>query len=76
MTWRLLTAGVRIYEYRPGLLHAKTLCLDGVVSQIASTNLNLRSFDLNFEKMCCCKMKPRHRPSPNASKTTCPTPMP
>ena len=49
MTWLLLTAGVRIYEYRPGLLHAKTLCLDGVVSLIGSTNLDLRSFDLNFE---------------------------
>ena len=49
MTWLLLTAGVHIYEYRPGLLHAKTLCLDGVVSLIGSTNLDLRSFDLNFE---------------------------
>ena len=47
--WRLLTAGVQIYEYRPGLLHAKTLCLDGEVSLIGSTNLDLRSFDLNFE---------------------------
>ena len=49
MTWLLLTAGVRIYEYHPGLLHAKTLCLDGVLSLIGSTNLDLRSFDLNFE---------------------------
>ena len=49
MTWLLLTAGVRIYEYRPGLLHAKTLCLDGVLSLIGSTNLDLRSFDLNFD---------------------------
>ncbi|MBV8250162.1 MAG: cardiolipin synthase [Comamonas sp.] len=47
--WRLLTAGVQIYEFRPGLLHAKTLCLDGSVSLIGSTNLDLRSFDLNFE---------------------------
>ncbi|RGE46332.1 cardiolipin synthase [Comamonas testosteroni] len=47
--WRLLNAGVHIYEYRPGLLHAKTLCLDGEVSLIGSTNLDLRSFDLNFE---------------------------
>lgn len=47
--WRLLKAGVQIHEFHPGLLHAKTLCLDGAVSFIGSTNLDLRSFDLNFE---------------------------
>ena len=47
--WRLLRAGVQIHEFQPGLLHAKTLCLDGEVSFIGSTNLDLRSFDLNFE---------------------------
>ena len=46
---QLLQAGVTIYEYRPGLLHAKTLCVDGEVTLIGSTNLDLRSFDLNFE---------------------------
>lgn len=46
---RLLLAGVRIHEFTPGLLHAKTLCVDGVLSLIGSTNLDLRSFDLNFE---------------------------
>ena len=46
---KLLAMGLEIYEYRPGLLHAKTLCLDGEVSLIGSTNLDLRSFDLNFE---------------------------
>lgn len=46
---RLLSAGVRILEFRPGLLHAKTLCVDGEVTLMGSTNLDLRSFDLNFE---------------------------
>lgn len=46
---RLLQAGIAIYEFQPGLLHAKTLCVDGQVSLIGSTNLDLRSFDLNFE---------------------------
>ncbi len=46
---RLLAAGVRIHEYRDGLLHAKTLTIDGQLSFIGSTNLDLRSFDLNFE---------------------------
>ena len=46
---QLLGAGVTIQEYRGGLLHAKTLCVDGEVAMIGSTNLDLRSFDLNFE---------------------------
>jgi len=47
--WELLQAGVNIYEYKPGLLHAKTLTVDGEISLIGSTNLDLRSFDLNYE---------------------------
>lgn len=46
---RLLQAGVHIHEFTPGLLHAKTLCVDGALSLMGSTNLDLRSFDLNFE---------------------------
>jgi cardiolipin synthase len=45
----LLEAGVRIFEYRGGLLHAKLLTLDGEVTLIGSANLDRRSFDLNFE---------------------------
>ncbi|MGM8910687.1 cardiolipin synthase [Psychrobacter sp. 1U1] len=47
--WQLLQAGVKIYEYKLGLLHAKTLTVDGEISLIGSTNLDLRSFDLNYE---------------------------
>ena len=47
--WQLLEAGVKIYEYKPGLLHAKTLTVDGQISLIGSTNLDLRSFELNYE---------------------------
>ena len=46
---RLLDAGCVIYEHRQGLLHAKTLTVDGKVSLIGSSNLDLRSFDLNYE---------------------------
>lgn len=46
---QLLEAGVAIYEFKGGLLHAKTLTMDGVISVIGSTNLDLRSFDLNYE---------------------------
>lgn len=47
--WQLLNAGVKIYEYKPGLLHAKTLTVDGEIGLIGSSNLDLRSFDLNYE---------------------------
>lgn len=46
---RLLLAGARIYEYEGGLLHAKTLTVDGLVTQIGSSNMDRRSFDLNYE---------------------------
>ncbi len=46
---QLLQHGVRIFEFRDGLLHAKTLTMDRSLSLIGSTNIDLRSFDLNFE---------------------------
>ena len=46
---RLLEAGCVIHEFKGGLLHAKTLTLDGCISLIGSSNLDLRSFDLNYE---------------------------
>ncbi|MEA3638877.1 MAG: cardiolipin synthase [Lamprobacter sp.] len=45
----LLSAGVRIYEYVGGLLHTKSLTLDGEISLIGSANMDRRSFDLNYE---------------------------
>lgn len=47
--YQLLCAGIRVYEYEKGLLHAKTITVDGRLSFIGSTNLDMRSFDLNFE---------------------------
>jgi cardiolipin synthase A/B len=45
----LLTAGVKIYEYEGGLLHTKSLTLDGEVTLIGSANMDRRSFELNYE---------------------------
>ncbi|MDG2013271.1 MAG: cardiolipin synthase [Pirellulaceae bacterium] len=45
----LLEAGVEIHEYQGGLLHTKSLTLDGVVTLIGSANMDRRSFDLNYE---------------------------
>ncbi len=45
----LLESGVELFEYRCGLLHAKTMVADGRVGLIGSANLDRRSFELNFE---------------------------
>jgi cardiolipin synthase len=46
---KLLRGGVRIYEYEPAMLHAKTLAVDGQVAFVGSANVDIRSFRLNFE---------------------------
>jgi cardiolipin synthase len=42
-------AGVRVYLYERGYLHAKTLSIDGEVCSIGSANLDIRSFSINYE---------------------------
>jgi cardiolipin synthase A/B len=46
---QLLAAGVRIFEYEGGLLHTKSLTLDGEITLIGSANMDRRSFELNYE---------------------------
>jgi len=46
---RLLKAGIEIHEYQTGLLHAKTMVIDGIWATVGSTNLDRRSFALNQE---------------------------
>ena len=46
---QLLRGGVKIYERRGAVMHAKTACIDGVWSTIGSTNLDWRSFLHNDE---------------------------
>ena len=46
---QLLEAGVEIFERRGPMLHAKTICLDGEISIIGSTNFDYRSFESNCE---------------------------
>ena len=45
----LLTAGVRIARFRGGLLHTKSITMDGEFSVFGSVNLDMRSLWLNFE---------------------------
>lgn len=45
----LLKVGVRVFEYRPSMLHAKAMVVDGAWSIVGSANIDIRSFQLNFE---------------------------
>jgi cardiolipin synthase A/B len=45
----LLAAGVEIYLYKKGFVHAKTLVSDGQLVIIGTANMDHRSFELNFE---------------------------
>jgi cardiolipin synthase len=46
---QLLASGVRIFEYQPAILHAKTLVADDYVTVVGSSNLDFRSFHFNAE---------------------------
>ncbi len=45
----LLRAGAELYEYRPAMIHAKVLLIDGLWSVVGSTNFDPRSFGINDE---------------------------
>lgn len=45
----LLSAGVRIFEYQRGFVHAKTMIVDDWMATVGSANMDMRSFHLNFE---------------------------
>jgi len=46
----LLRGGVKIYEYRPTMLHNKTVVVDGIFSTIGSINFDARSLMANAEE--------------------------
>lgn len=46
---QLLKAGVEIHLYQPGLIHAKTATVDDAFALFGSANMDVRSFNLNFE---------------------------
>ncbi len=45
----LLEAGVKIYWYRKGINHSKVIIVDGQVASVGTANMDLRSFEQNFE---------------------------
>ena len=49
---RLLEAGVHIYEYTPGFMHAKMFVSDDREAIVGTANLDFRSLYLHFENCC------------------------
>lgn len=45
----LLEVGVKVYMYNKGFIHAKSIVCDGDVVTVGTTNMDIRSFSLNFE---------------------------
>lgn len=46
---RLLRAGAEIYCYQKGFVHAKTMVVDQNLAMVGTANMDIRSFELNFE---------------------------
>ena len=46
---RLLSHGVKIYEFTPGFLHAKSFVVDGEAAMVGTVNMDYRSFQLHYE---------------------------
>ncbi|MDR6124546.1 cardiolipin synthase [Bacillus sp. SLBN-46] len=45
----LLEAGVKVYEYERGFMHSKIVIVDDELASIGTSNMDMRSFHLNFE---------------------------
>jgi cardiolipin synthase len=48
----MLAAGVKVYQYTPGMMHAKYVLVDGEWASVGSANMDNRSLLLNFEANC------------------------
>lgn len=45
----LVEAGVKVYQYMKGFNHSKVIVVDGLVSSVGTANMDIRSFEQNFE---------------------------
>ena len=65
----LLGAGIRIFEYLPAMMHAKTIVVDDAWSVVGSANMDERSMELNAENIvgvAAGDLGPRYRRRPRA----------
>ncbi len=54
----LLSAGIHVHQYRDYLLHAKNVSIDGALGIVGSSNVDLRSFQLNEEASLLLQDRP------------------
>lgn len=47
---QLLDAGVKVYRYQKGFIHAKVLLIDRMLASVGTANMDMRSFYSNFEQ--------------------------
>lgn len=45
----ILKSGVKVLQYQNGFIHSKTMVIDGELSVVGTANMDLRSFEQNFE---------------------------
>ena len=45
----LLSAGIKVYEYKPGFIHSKTFVSDDKIGVVGTANMDYRSMNLNYE---------------------------
>ena len=45
----VISAGVRVFMYDKGYLHAKTISINSEICSIGSSNIDIRSFSINYE---------------------------
>jgi len=45
----IVQSGVRVFLYEKGYLHAKTISVDSKICSVGSTNIDIRSFSINYE---------------------------
>ncbi len=48
----VIAAGVKVYQYTPGMMHSKYVLIDGEWASVGSANLDNRSLLLNYEANC------------------------
>ena len=46
---KLLEANIKVYRYTKGFIHAKTIVIDDIFSTVGTSNMDYRSFNINFE---------------------------